>query len=273
MTTISSPKIGQGTAVVTGASAGIGAAYAERLASRGYDLILIARRLDRLEALAESLRTRFGVAVRPIGADLGHPADLEMLAAQLGGDETIAMLVNNAGTSTLAPIGDTSVSAAEAMIDINIRAVVRLTMAVLPGFKARDRGAIINIGSVLGFRSLPISTIYSASKAYILFFTRGLIDELSATNVMVQLVAPAATATDLWEISGVPLSQLDPASVMTVDAMVDASLAGLDEGETITLPSVEGADQLIAAFDAATLALLGASQRGTPAKRYLSIAA
>jgi len=266
-------KGSMGTAIVTGASAGIGAAYAERLAARGYDLLLVARRLDRLETLADALRTRFDVHVHTIGADLARSGDLEELADLIARDESVTMLVNNAGMSTLARVADTTFEAAQAMNDVNVRALVRLTMAVLPGLKARDRGAIINVGSVLGFRSLPISTIYSATKAYVLFFTRGLIDEFAGTNVTVQLVAPAATATDIWELSGVPLSQLDPATVMTIDAMVDASLAGFDNGEAITMPSVEDADTLMAQFDSATLALLSASQRGLPATRYEPVAA
>jgi len=259
-----------GTAVVTGASAGIGAVYAERLAQRGFDLVLAARRTDRIEALAESLRERFGVAVRSVTADLSDMRQLESFAELIGADETVTLLINNAGTSTLASVADTPFAAAEAMNDLNIRALVRLTLAVLPGFKRRDRGVIVNIGSVLGFRSLPVSTIYSATKAYVAMFTRGLVDELAGTNVFVQLVAPAAIATDIWDISGVPLSALDPATVMTVAAMVDAALAGLDRGEAVTMPSVEDANQLIAAFDNATLALLGASQTSEPASRYLS---
>lgn len=260
----------RGTAVVTGASAGIGAVYAARLAARGYDLILAARRADRLDALAERLRAAHGVSIRTVATDLSRGHELETFANLIGQDASVTLLVNNAGTSTLGPVAETSFAAAEAMNDLNIRALVQLTLAVLPGFKARDHGAIVNIGSVLGFKALPISTIYSATKAYVAFFTRGLVEELAGTGVKVQLVAPAATATDIWDLSGVPLSALDPAIVMDVEAMVDAALAGLDAGEVITMPSVEDADRLVTEFDAATLALLGASQTGAPASRYLS---
>lgn len=266
-----SPSLG--TAVVTGASAGIGKVYADRLAARGYDLLLIARRSDRLLALAETLRETYGVTVETQTADLSIPADLERIAKGIEGDDAVTLLVNNAGTSTLAPVGDTTLVAIDAMNTVNLTALVRLTAAVLPGFKSRDAGTIVNIGSVLGFKGLPISTIYSSTKAYVTFFTRGLQQELAETNVRVQLVAPAATATDIWEISGVPLSALDPASIMTVDAMVDAALAGLDLGEAVTMPSVESADALLAAFDDAAMALLGSSQSGEPASRYRSIAA
>jgi short-subunit dehydrogenase len=257
-----------GTAVVTGASAGIGKIYADRLAARGYDLLLVARRRDRLEALAATLRETHGVAVEVLVADLSEHAEVARVAHEIEHHQTISLLVNNAGTSTLAPVGETGLAAIEAMNMVNLTALVRLTAAVLPAFKTRNAGTIINIGSVLGFKSLPVSTIYSATKAYVQVFTRGLQHELAPTDIRVQLVAPAATATDIWEISGVPLSMLDPATVMTAEDMVDAALAGLDLGEDVTMPSVEDPEGLLAAFDEASAALLGASQSGTPAARY-----
>jgi short-subunit dehydrogenase len=260
--------VSRGYAVVTGASAGIGKTYADRLAQRGYNLILVARRGELLEKVAASLRGKHKVEVETIVADLGKPLDLARVAIQISADSRVTMLVNNAGTSTMTAVGKTLSTAADAMTDLNVTALVRLTLAILPGFKARNSGTIINIGSVLGFHSLPISTIYSGTKGYVLNFTRGLQDEVAGTGVAVQLVLPAATATDLWDISGVPLSALDPATVMTVDDMVDAALAGLDLGETITLPSVENASQLLAAYDAARMTLLGAAQTGKAASRY-----
>jgi uncharacterized protein len=260
----------KGTAVVTGASAGIGKTYADRLAGRGYDLLLVARRGDRLAAIADELRSKYGVAVETLAADLSVGADLDRVAGVLAGDDRITLLVNNAGTSTLSATADTTREALDAMNDVNVVALARLTLAVLPRFKARDQGTIINIGSVLGFHFLPVSSIYSGTKGYVLNFTRGLQQELAGTNVRVQLVAPAATATDIWEISGVPLSALNPDSVMTVEDCVDAALAGLDLGEAVTLPSVEDAAALLAAYDAARVALLGASQTGKPASRYLA---
>ncbi|MEI9987657.1 MAG: SDR family oxidoreductase [Aliidongia sp.] len=261
----------KGTAVVTGASAGIGKVYADRLAGRGYDLILVARRGDRLAAVADELRAKHGIAVETVVADLGAAADLDRVASVLAADERITLLVNNAGASTLAPVSQTKRADLDAMNDVNVLALARLTHAVLPGFKARDRGTIINIGSVLGFESLPASSIYSATKGYVLNFTRGLQQELADTGVVVQLVLPAATATDIWELSGVPLSALDPATIMSVENCVDAALAGLDLGETVTMPSVEDAGALLAQYDAARVALLAASQTGKPASRYLRI--
>ena len=258
-----------GTAVVTGASAGIGKVYADRLAKRGYDLILIARRGDKLETVAKAIRETHGVTVETRVADLGNSADLERIATLVESDTRVTILVNNAGTSKMAPVADTGLTATTAMTELNVTALVSLSLAALAAFKARDHGTIINIGSILGFHSLPISSVYSATKGYVLNFTRGLQDEVQGTGVKVQLVLPASTATDLWEIAGIPIANLDPASVMTVDDCVDAAMAGLDLGEPVTLPSVENAGALLATYDAARMALLGASQTGKPASRYL----
>jgi len=257
-----------GTAVVTGASAGIGAVYADRLGARGYDLILIARRGDKLEGVAKAIREKHAVSVETIVADLGSEKDLDRISTTIADDASITMLVNNAGTSKMASVAETGLAAANAMTDLNVTALVRLSLAALPGFKARDHGTIVNVGSILGFHSLPISSVYSATKGYVLNFTRGLQDEVAETGVRVQLVLPASTATDLWDIAGVPLSALDPATVMTIADCVDAALAGLDQGEAITLPSVEDAANLLTAYDTARMGLLGASQTGKPASRY-----
>ena len=258
----------KGTAVVTGASAGIGKVYANRLAARGYDLILVARRGDRLADVAAPLREQFGVKVESVVADLANPADLEKVATKIADDASVTLLVNNAGTATFGPVAQTELGAIDAMNDVNLTALVRLSRAVLPGFKTRDHGTLINIGSVLGFAALQFSTVYSGTKAYVQFFTRGLQTEVAGSNVRVQLVCPAATATDLWEISGVPVTRLDPATVMTSENMVDAALAGLDLGEAVTLPSVENPAPLLAAYEAAAGAVLASSQNGKPASRY-----
>ncbi|QND52177.1 SDR family oxidoreductase [Phyllobacterium sp. 628] len=257
----------EGTALVTGASAGLGKIYADRLAGRGYDLILVARREDRLEALAEELRGRYGVNIATIMADLANSGDLDKVAKTLSTSETITMLVNNAGTSTLGSLGDTPLANVDSMTDVNITALVRLSLAALPAFKRRGRGTIINLGSILSFHTLPHSSAYSGTKGYVMNFTRGLQQEVAETNVRVQLVLPAATATDIWELSGVPLDRLDPTTVMDPEACVDAALAGLDQGELITLPSLEDIE-LFNEYDAARLKLLSATQRSAPATRY-----
>ena len=257
----------KGTAVITGASSGIGKVYADRLAKRGYNLLLIARRGDRLKELAQQLRHDQGVSAEALVADLGNPIDLKKVANIIATDSRITMLVNNAGTSKFAPSIKVSLAEVDRQLDVNARALTHLSLAVLPGFKERDRGTIINIGSVLSFYALPFTTAYSGTKGHVMLFTFGLQQEVADTNVFVQLVLPATTATEIWDVAGVGLKSLDPATIMTAEDCVDAALAGLDRRETVTLPSVDD-PQLWAAFDDARLKLFAASQTGKPASRY-----
>jgi short-subunit dehydrogenase len=255
-------------AVVTGASSGIGAVYADRLAKRGYDLVLVARRIDRLHKLAETLSATHGVKVRSVEADLTEEAGLARVEELLRTDEGIALLVNNAGNGKLTGTADMSDADTAATIALNLVAPTRLTRAVLPAFLKRQSGAIINIASVMALHSLPITTLYSATKSYLLMFSRGLQGELANTGVRVQAVLPAGTATEFYDHSGIPLSAFDPAVVMTTDKLVDAALAGFDLGEEVTLPSVHD-DSLWTAYEKARSALFGATQAGTPAPRYV----
>ena len=257
------------TAVVTGASSGIGAVYADRLAARGYDLILVARRADRLNALADRLATARGVKARVLQADLADEADLARVEDVLRRDDSVRLLVNNAGIARMRPFAQSTVADSVSQIALNITALTRLAHAVLPGFIARNEGALVNVASILSLHALPVSTVYSATKAYVLQFTRGLQQELANTGVRIQAVLPAATATEIWteEVSGVPLAALQKDTVMGVDDLVDAALAGFDQGEAVTWPSV-GDARLWDAYEAARGALIGATQTGTPAARY-----
>ena len=142
---------GLGTAIVTGASSGIGKVYAEKLAERGFDLILIARRAERLSGLAEQLKAKHGIGVANIVADLSKPEDLDRVAQRLEGDSSLTLLVNNAGISVMGAFADAKAGAIADMLHVNVLALTRLALAVLPGFKQRDHGTLINIGSVLGF--------------------------------------------------------------------------------------------------------------------------
>lgn len=262
------PASSLGTAVITGASSGLGAIYADRLARRGYDVLLVARRGARLDHLAKALHADYGIAASTLVADLATPSGRDTVAAAIAGDARITVLVNNAGTSTLAPLANTTAAQIDAMNTLNMDAVARLSQAILPGFLARNKGTLINIGSVLAYFTLPVSGVYSGTKGYVHNLTRALQDEVKGTNVTVQLVMPAATATDIWEISGVPLAHLDPASVMTPEHCVDAALAGLDLGEAITFPSLEDS-ALFTAYEAARNALFAGTQSGKPASRYV----
>ncbi|MFZ6767950.1 SDR family NAD(P)-dependent oxidoreductase [Undibacterium sp. Di26W] len=254
-------------ALVTGASSGIGAVYADRLAARGYDLILVARRADRLEALCAQLSKAHGIKAEAISADLTKDQDLARIETLLATNGDVRVLVNNAGIARLGPAAQTSADDAQSQIALNITALTRLTQAALPAFVARNQGLIINIASALAVHSLPISAIYSGTKAFVLQYSRGLQQELAETGVKVQLVLPASTATELWDLSGVPLAALNKNTLMTTEHMVDAALAGLDQGETVTWPSVADAT-LWEKYDAARSELFANTQAGTPAPRY-----
>ena len=255
------------SALVTGASSGIGEVYAERLAARGYDLVLVARRAERLEALSKKLLRTEGVGAHAIAADLTDPADLTRIEGFLASDNRISVLVNNAGNGKLGPTAAMSEDDMAATIALNITAMTRLTRAVLPAFLARNSGAIINVGSVMALHSLPITSLYSGTKAFVLTFTRGLQEEVAGTGVRVQAVLPAGTATEFYDQAGIPLSAFDPAVIMTTENLVDAALAGFDRGETVTLPSVHDIG-LWDAYDAARQTLFAATQNGRPAPRY-----
>ncbi|WP_457348421.1 SDR family NAD(P)-dependent oxidoreductase [Sphingomonas sp. UYP23] len=241
--------------------------YADRLAARGYDLVLVARRIDRLQKLADTLSAAHQIEVRAIEADLTGETGLAQVEHLLRSDERIALLVNNAGNGKLSGTADMSDADTASTIALNVVAPTRLARAVLPAFLKRDAGAIINIASVMALHALPITTLYSATKSYVLMFSRGLQGELEGTGVRVQVVLPAGTATEFYDQSGIPLSAFDPAAVMTTDNLVDAALAGFDAGEAVTLPSVHNAD-LWTAYDAARGALFGDTQVGSPAPRY-----
>ncbi len=257
-------------AVVTGASSGIGYVYADRLAGRGYDLLLVARRGDRLQELASKLEKTHGIKAETLVADLEKEDDISRLETILESNLAIQVLVNNAGIARLKPVTGASVKESLSQIALNITALTRLTHAVLPAFKSRNEGVIINIASVLALHSLPISSVYSGTKAYVLNFSRGLQQELANTGVKVQVVLPAATATELWDISGVPLASLTEGTVMSTEHLVDASLAGLDQGESVTLPSVADAS-LWEQYDAARSTLFAATQTSKPAPRLLAL--
>ena len=257
-----------GTAVVTGASSGLGKVYADRLASRGYDLLLVARRRDRLEAIAADLRSRFSVEVHVLEADLADAGDLSKVSRQIGSDASVTLLVNNAGTSSVEPVAQASVETLTNLIALNVTALTLLTKSVLPGFIERNAGTIVNIGSVVGFTGYSWVPVYGGTKAYVLNFTQGLQQQLAETAIRFQYVAPAATASEIWDVMGVPVSSVE-AVLMNTEACVDAALKGLDAGEFITAPSVhDGA--LVSKFEEASKTLLAATQTAEPAPRYIS---
>lgn len=229
----------KGTALITGASAGIGAVYADRLARRGYDLILVARNEARLRGVADKVGAGTGRRVQTVIADLGNKDDLLRVEKILREDRSISVLVNNAGLASVRPLLSENVDKMEEMIFLNITALTRLAYAAAPGFVARGKGTLINIGSVVGISVETLNGVYGASKAYVLALSHSLQHELADKGVRVQAVLPGATATDIWENAGLPLASLPKEIVMSADEMVDAALAGLDQGEVVTLPGLQ----------------------------------
>jgi len=231
---MSAPK---GTALITGASTGIGAVYADRLAKRGYDLILVARNEERLSESAARLKST-GRRVETIVADLTNKEDVQRVAERLSTDPTITALVNNAGLGSARKLLDEKIDDLESMIYLNVAALTRLALAALPAFIARKNGLLINIASVVALAPDLLNGTYSGTKAYVVNFTQALKNELEGTGVTIQAVLPGATATPFWEKSGRPVEDLPAEIVMTAEDMVDASLAGLDQHELVTIPTL-----------------------------------
>jgi uncharacterized protein len=265
-------KSASGTALVTGASSGIGAIYADRLARRGYNLILVARNRGRLEKLAKRLSGETGRAVEIVAADLNEKADLSRVEQVLRDNADITLLVNNAGVGATTPLLASDVDKMSDMIALNVNALMRLTYAAVPGFVARGGGTIVNIASSVGVAPEVLNGVYGGSKAFVLALTRSLQHELKDKNVRVQAVLPGATATDFWELAGLPVQHLPSEIVMKAEDTVDAALAGLDQGEVFTVPSLpDVADWQ--AYEASRQKLLPNLSRSTPADRYRTVIA
>jgi hypothetical protein len=245
-----------GTAVVTGASAGIGEVYARRLAERGYHLVLVARREDRLRALAGEL------GAEALVADLASEADLARVAERVAADD-VTLLVNNAGINGYGPFAETDAGLLTRVISLNVTVPTVLTRAAVPGMLARGGGAVINVASLLAFAGslppgpLPVRAVYAGTKGYVVTFTRTLAAELAGTPLRIQVCCPGYTATEFHLTAGeTPVSDETAATkpeepyAMSPGDVVTASLAGLDAGEVVVAPGLDdpsAVDRLIAA--------------------------
>jgi short-subunit dehydrogenase len=268
-----SASLSRPLALITGASSGIGAAFAERLARDGYDLIIVARRRERLEALAARLQHDFEVSVESVAADLTQHSDVQALEQRLANGPVLSLLVNNAGAGGYMPFVTLEPDQAEVLIQLQVVAVTRLTRAALPGMMARGQGAIINVSSRLAFTAtmpsppLPKRATYAACKAYINTFSQILANELEGTGVRVQALCPGVVQTEFHERVGVDPAAIPAAIVMTPEDVVTASLVALAQGEVICIPPLE---------DPALLERVGESERnlfnqsrgGSLAQRY-----
>ncbi|MDP9712888.1 UNVERIFIED_ORG: short-subunit dehydrogenase [Pseudomonas fluorescens] len=263
---MNSPK-SQGTALVTGASSGIGAVYAERLAARGFDLLLVARDKARLESAASKLRDVHGVQVEVLKADLTQKEEVIKLEQRLRSDSSISLLVNNAGVAVNGLLANADPDELEKLIQLNVTTLTRLASAAAAAFTNAGRGTIINIASVVALFPERFNATYSASKAYVLSLSQTLNAELEGTGVKVQAVLPGVTRTEIWERSGLDATNIPAEMVMEAGEMVDAALSGLDQGELVTIPSLPDAGEW-QAFVAARHVMAPNLSHSSAASRY-----
>ena len=225
-------------ALVTGASSGIGAAFARRLAGDGYDLVVVARSRVALEGLAKECSERHAVTVSVQAADLTQPGELRVVEELLAADPGFDLLVNNAGFGTVGPFADSDVEREEEEILLNVVAVARLTRAALGRMTARDRGAIINVSSLAGLGPYPYTATYGATKAFVNSFTEAIAEELRGSGVRVQALLPGFTRTEFQQRAGIDPGDVPAFAWMDPDDVVDASLAALERGEVVCVPGL-----------------------------------
>lgn len=252
-------------ALVTGASSGIGRAFAQRLAAEGFDLVVVGRRLDRLEALAASLTN---VAVQPLAADLSTDEGVDAVA-EVCASQPLTMLVNNAGVAHYMPIAELPADRARELVHVKVLAPTMLIRAAVPGMLARNQGTIINVSGMIAFSGpapqpqLPRRAVYAGSLAHLVAMTQVLHEELKSEGLRIQVLCPGVVATEFHERQGLDLSAVPR---MSAEDVVTASLRGLELGEVVCAPGVEQAG-LLHAVSQADLAAFGA-QSPELAKRY-----
>ena len=266
-----------GRAVVTGASSGIGAEFARRLAQSGHDLVLVARRRDRLEDLALRLKDEYGTDAEILVADLSNRGDLSRVVARVAEDEALALLVNNAGFGAYRPFVSLDPAVADQLIDVNVRAVTQLTRAALPGMVRRGGGAIVNIASLLALSSslppnpMPNRATYAAAKAYVVAFTEALAGELTGTGVRVLVCLPGRVATEFFTVQGMDMAQMPP--MMKPEDLVSGVLSGLAQGEVICVPALRDPSLIQRLSEAQVAIIKEAGQQPDLAARYQSAVA
>jgi short-subunit dehydrogenase len=263
-------------ALVTGASSGIGAVFAKRLARDGYDLIVVARRRDKLDELAARIKNdqkAGGANVEVLVADLSKPAGQHAVEKKIAADSSLELLVNNAGFGGYMPFVELDPDKAEELINLQVLAVARLTRAALPGMLARGKGAVINVSSRLAFSAslgsgqLPKRATYVGTKAFINAFSQLLHSELEGTGVQVQALCPGVVATEFHQKVGTDTRNFPAAIVMQPEALVDASLAALKTGEAVCIPALDDPG-LLAHIQESERKLFEATRTGGLATRY-----
>ncbi|GLW66477.1 short-chain dehydrogenase [Actinomadura rubrobrunea] len=256
-----------GLALVTGATSGIGRAFAERLAADGYDLVLVGRRKERLDEFADAHPE---VRVQAVTADLSTRDGIDEVA-RICATEPLTMLVNNAGVAHYMPLAELPADKAAELVGVKVLAPTLLTRAAVAGMQERGEGTIINVSGMIAFSGpaphsqMPRRAVYGGSLAYLVALSQILSAELEGTGVRVQVVCPGVVATEFHERQGIDMSAVPR---MTADDVVTASLRGLELGETVCAPGVEDAGLIDAVFQA-DLAAFGA-QSPELATRYRS---
>jgi short-subunit dehydrogenase len=253
--------------LITGASSGIGAVYADRFAKRGHPLLLVARDKARLDALAKRLAAETGVSVEVAPADLSDRAQLQGIERRIVEDASIGVLVNNAGVAAKGPLLEVDADHLEQVVAINVLAPTRLASVAARAFVARGGGAIINICSVLALNPERTNGVYAGSKSFLLSFTQALHEEGRDRGLKLQAVLPGLTRTEIMDRVGKDINTFPPSVLMEVGDLVDAALVGFDRGELVTIPSLpEKADWT--SFEAARQKLFPNLSRNKPAERY-----
>ena len=225
-------------ALITGSSSGIGATFASQLAARGFDLVLVARRRDRLEELAETLRRSNGITAEILRADLTIDAELNAVEQRIEAAGNLELLVNNAGFGTHGKFSSVDVQSQDQMHRLHVLATMRLTHAALGGMTRRGQGGIINVSSVAAFWSSPGSISYCATKCWMNSFTEGLALELKSagSRVKVQALCPGYTLSEFHDVAGMDRKLVPARLWMRAEEVVAESLAGLDRGKTVVIP-------------------------------------
>jgi len=223
---------------ITGASSGIGAEFASALAARGFDLVLVARRKDRLEDLARLLQDKHGIQAEPLAADLAAEDGVALVEKRLRNSPDLELLVNNAGFGTTGKFVRVDVTAQDVMHRLHVIATLRLTHAALEGMVARDKGAVINVSSVAAYWQSPGSVSYCATKCWMNSFTEGLDLELRAagSHVKMQALCPGYTRSEFHDAAGMDANLIPKSLWMSGADVVAASLDGLDRGELFVIP-------------------------------------
>ncbi|WP_199634736.1 SDR family oxidoreductase [Serratia sp. PAMC26656] len=254
--------------LITGASTGIGAVYAERFARRGHDLVLVARDKTKLDLLAERLRQENAISVDVLPADLTQSSDLATVEARLRDDLRIGVLINNAGIAQSGSFVEQTPDSIERLIALNITALTRLASAATPRFVQAGEGSIVNISSIVGLAPEFMMSVYGATKAFVLFLSQGMNLELSPKGIYVQAVLPAGTYTEIWERAGIDIST--SSKMMEVGELVDAALVGFDRRELVTIPPLHNAARWDT-LDTARQALLSDIKQAEAAERYKNV--